>query len=631
VLAVTLPGVSAAADAADGAGVSPGDLKKLSVEELLDVEVTSVSRRPEKQFDTAAAVHVITAEDIRRSGATRIPEALRLAPNLEVAQIDASNWAITSRGFNTGIGNKLLVMIDGRTVYTPMFAGVFWDVQDTIVDDIDRIEVVSGPGGAVWGANAVNGVISVITKSAADTEGLLLQAGTGDELQDFGAVRYGGTFGPGVHFRVYGKYTDRDDTVLPSGADWTDGVHSGRGGFRMDWAAGSDAFTIQGDLYGGASGEVTTGNHVEYDGGNVLGRWERSLGGTSGLTLQVYYDKSHRLTDLQYIDDVETWDLDFQHRFTLAGRHDIVWGFGFREVDDVFISTPIFAFLPQRLDHQLFSAFAQDEIALARDWLHLTLGTKLEHNDYTGFEVQPNIRLAAKPAANQTVWAAVSRAIRAPARIDRDLYFPNQPPFLIAGGPDFSSEVLVAYELGYRFQPWERVSFDLTTFYNDYDELRTVESVNPPSLFPLQVRNGLDGKSHGAELSADYHVSSRWRLQGGYRYSKLHLQLEPGRVDTTSVNAEAHDPRNEMSVRSMLDITARLQLDATYRSVARIVNDAVPGYDEMDVRLAWRPLERLELSVLGQNLLHAAHAEFTPLPTRREIERSVFGKVTWGF
>jgi iron complex outermembrane receptor protein len=630
---VVLFGAPGAAAADSEAGVSAGDLKKLSVEELLDVEVTSVSRHAEKQLDTAAAVQVITSEDIRRSGATRIPEALRLAPNLSVAQIDSSNWAISSRGFNSGLGNKLLVMVDGRTVYTPMFAGVFWDVQDTIVNDIDRIEVVSGPGGTVWGANAVNGVISVLTKSAADSQGLLLQAGRGDELEDYGAARYGGTLGSDVHYRVYGKYTDRDSTIRPNGSQWTDGVHSARGGFRFDWASGaSDAFTFQGDLYDGESGKLITANHALYNGGNVLGRWERTLGADSGLTLQVYYDHAHRRIEGQYTDDLDTVDLDFQHRFALAGRHDVVWGFGLRQFENQFLSTPLFAFLPSKLTQQLFSAFAQDEIALAGEALRLTLGTKLEHNDYTGLEVQPNLRLAAKPAANQTVWAAVSRAIRAPARIDHDLYFPNKAPFFIAGGPDFVSEVLVAYELGYRVQPWERASIDLATFYNDYNHLRSVESAaNPPAVFPYQVRNGLDGRSHGLELSTDFRVSDRWRVAASYRYVKLQLHVQPGHTDTTSVNAEAHDPRQQFMLRSMLDLSASLQLDATYRTVARIVNDVVPGYDEVDLRLAWRPLEQLEIAFLGENLLHDHHAEFSPLATRREIERSIFGKVTWGF
>jgi iron complex outermembrane recepter protein len=612
--------------------VAATDLKKLSVEELLDVEVSSVSRRPERLLDTPAAVEVITAEDLRRSGATRIPDALRIASHLEVAQIGASNWAISSRGFNTGLGNKLLVMVDGRTVYTPLFAGVFWDVQDAIVEDLERIEVVSGPGGTVWGANAVNGVISVTSKRAADTQGLLVQAGGGDELESYAGARFGGSFGESVQYRVYGKYTDLDHSVLPTGVAWTDGAHLGQGGFRADLSPGErDALTVQGDLYDGASGQLSTANRAEYDGGNLLGRWERTLGPEADLKLQVYFDRARRLISAQFIDDLHTWDLDLQHRFAVGARHDVVWGLGIRQVDNTFVSTPLLAFLPPTLNHTLYSAFAQDEIALADDRIRVTVGSKLEHNEYTGLEVQPNLRLAVRAADNQAVWAAISRAIRAPARIDRDLFIPNQPPFLIAGGPDFESEVLLAHELGYRAQVAERLSFDLAAFYNDYDRLRSVESANPPDVFPFVVRNGLKGVAHGAELTVDYRPIEGWRLVASYDWLKLKLRVAPGHLDTTSVLSEARDPRQRFALRSMLDLTASLRLDAAYRSVSRIVNDAVPGYDELDVQLAWRPMEQIEVAVLGRNLLHDRHAEFNPLASRREIERSLFGMVTWRY
>lgn len=630
--AVVLLSSRVGAAAEPEARVAAVDLKKLSVEELLDVEVTSVSRRPEKLLDTPAAVEVISAEDLRRSGATRLPDALRIASHLEVAQVDASNWAISSRGFNTGLGNKLLVMVDGRTVYTPLFAGVFWDVHDAIIDDLDRIEVVSGPGGTVWGANAVNGVISVISKRAADTQGLLLQAGSGDELESYAGARFGGSFGESAQYRVYGKYTDLDHSVLPSGATWTDGAHLGQGGFRADFSRNEhDALTVQGDLYDGASGQISTANRAEYDGGNLLGRWERTLGLERGLKLQVYFDRARRLIAAQFVDDLKTWDLDFQHRFAVGARQDVVWGCGVRQIENTFISTPALAFLPATLNHTLYSAFAQDEIALADDRVRVTLGSKLEHNEYTGLEVQPNLRATVRAADNQTVWAAVSRAIRAPARIDHDLFIPNQPPFLIAGGPDFESEILLAHELGYRAQIAERVSFDLAAFYNDYDRLRSVESANPPAVFPFVVRNGLKGVAHGAELTVDYRPVERWRLVASYDWLQLKLRVAPGHLDTTSVLSEARDPRQRFAVRSLLDLTASLRLDAAYRSVSRIVNDAVPGYDELDVQLAWRPLGEIEVAALGRNLLNERHAEFMPLASRREIERSFYGLVTWRY
>jgi iron complex outermembrane receptor protein len=608
------------------------DLKKLSVEELLDMPVTLASRRPMALLDTPAAIQVITSEDIGRSAATRLPEALRLAPNLTVAQLDSSNWAISARGFNTGLGNKLLVMVDGRTVYTPMFAGVFWDTQDAIVEDIDRIEIVSGPGGSVWGANAVNGVIGVVTRSAADTQGLLLKAGAGGELDSYGAARYGGAIGRNGNYRVYGKYTGYDASALPTGVPHRDAAHSGRGGFRLDTPFGEgDTLTVQGDYFDGASGEVSAGNRVEFDGWNMLGRWKRSLSDTSGMTLQIYYDNSFRRIAGRATDTVDTVDVDFENGWRLGSRHNVVWGLGFRSVADRFISQPGFAFLPEQVTSSLFSAFVQDEIDLAGNGSQLTLGTKVEHNDYTGFEVQPTLSLALKPADDQTVWASISRAIRAPARIDRDLYIPSQPPYSIAGGPDFESEVLLAYEAGYRVRLGNRALLDLTTFYNDYDKLRSVESANPPAQFPFVVRNGLRGQAHGGELNADVQIADRWRVTAGYRYTKLRLRAKSGSLDTTSVRAEARDSPHAFTLRSMLDITSTLQLDATYRSVARIAVDAVPGYEELDVRLAWRAMKKLEIAIVGQNLLHDRHAEFNPLASRREIERSVYGNVTWGY
>lgn len=618
-------------------GVAPHgsttDLKKLSVEELLDIEVTSVSRRLERLFDASSAVQVIGSEEIRRSGATRLPEVLRLAPNLHVAQIDSTNFAITARGFNNGIGNKLLVMIDGRTVYTPMFAGVFWDVQDTLLEDIDRLEVISGPGGTVWGANAVNGVISVTTKSAADTQGLLVHAGAGEELENYGDFRYGGAVSPDLHYRVYGKYVDRDSTLLPNGAAWTDDARSRRAGFRMDWNASQrDLVTVQADVYDAESSRALDASHVLADGGNILSRWERELSADSNLKLQFYYDRAHRFIGGQYTDDVDTFDLDFQHQFELGARHGIIWGLGYRQIENTFTSTPFFAFLPSRLSHQLYSTFIQDEIALIPERLTLTAGTKLEHNDYTGLEVQPSVRLTSRLTDKQTAWSAISRAVRTPGRIDRDFYIPQSPPFLIEGGPDFVSEVLIAYEAGYRVQPVDRLSVNLATYYNDYTHLRSVEAMGPaPVFFPFQVRNGLAGRSYGAELTAEYRPTSRIRLVGSYQYLNVRLHPVAGSNDTTSVAAEAKDPDRQVMLRSAIDLTDKLQFDAALRYVSGIDNDTVPDYEELDLRMAWRPWSRLELALVGQNLLHKRHVEFSDLANRKEIERTIYGKLTWGF
>jgi iron complex outermembrane recepter protein len=612
---------------------STADLKKLSVEELMNLEVTSVSRRPQKLSETASAIQVITGDDIRRAGATSVPEALRLAANLEVAHIDSRQWAITARGFNNTLANKMLVLIDGRTVYTPLYAGVYWDVQDTLLEDIDRIEVISGPGATQWGANAVNGVINITTKSAKDTQGGLLTVRAGTELSGFGGLRYGGEFS-GLHYRVYGKYFDRDRSVLAAtGQDFIDGWHVGQGGFRLDWDSNSsDRLTLQGDIYDGASERTTMSTDVEMSGGNLLGRWSRTLAENSDLQLQVYYDRTHRRLPTSLAQDLDTYDLDFQHRFPLGASQDVVWGLSYRLVDDRIDNPATFAFLPASVTHDWFGGFAQDEITLVPDRLHLTLGTKLEHNDYTGLEVQPSIRAAWQPDSEQTVWSAVSRAVRTPSRIDRDFFAPASPPFTrLQGGPDFISEKLLSYELGYRVQPRPQLVLSLATFYNDYDDLRSVEPVNPPAAFPIMLANGLTGKSYGAELTADYRASDTWRLQAGYTELRAHSEPKAGSLDRTSRRSVALDPKRQALLRSSLDLPGRVECDATLRYVGRIENQDVPAYTEFDLRLGWRPGPAWELSLVGQNLLHDRHAEFGAAASRREIERSFYGTIVWGF
>ncbi len=609
---------------------SPGTLKKMSVEELMDIEVTSVSKRPERLSETASAVQVITQEDIRRSGATSLPEALRLASNLEVAQRDSRQWAISARGFNSTASNKLLVLIDGRTVYTPLFAGVFWDVQDTLLEDIDRIEVISGPGATLWGANAVNGVINIITKDAKDTQGALLAGGGGTELRGFGGMRYGGALAPNLRYRVYGKYFDRDSTVLPDGRDASDDWNMGQGGFRMDWdASESNAFTVQGDGYEGRISQAGE-DDIDVSGANVIGRWSHTFSEGSDLTLQLYYDRTHRNDPRNVSEDLDTYDVDFQHRFPLGERHDIVWGLGYRLIeDDIVSNTAAVAFLPPQVSRQWFSGFVQDEIALVKDRVHLTLGTKIEHNDYTGFEFQPSGRLAWRLSEQQTLWSAISRAVRTPSRIDREFF--QSTPFPIDGGPDFDSEELLAFELGYRVQPFFRLALSLAAYYNDYDHLRSLEQVSPPMAFPVVIANGLEGESYGAELTADYRVTDGWRLRAGYTELRIDLRPKPGSTDTFLGSFESNDSEHHFSLRSSLDLPGHWELDGAFRYVSRIDNQQVPAYGELDVRLGWQASPELEFSIVGQNLLHDDHAEFGALATRREIERGVFAKVLWRF
>jgi iron complex outermembrane receptor protein len=391
------------------------------VEELMDVEVTSVSRRPEKLTEAASAIQVITGEDIRRSGANSIPEALRLAPNLQVAQVNSSQWAVSSRGFNNVLSNKLLVMIDGRTVYTPLYAGVFWDVQDALLEDIDRIEVVSGPGGTLWGANAVNGVINIITKSAKDTQGFFMEAGAGTESNGFGSMRYGGQLSPGLYYRVYGKGFNRDELVVADGSDAGDGWDMGQGGFRLDWEPNQDdVLTLQSDFYDSKPNPEAASDPVVAMGGNILGRWTHKISDDSDFQVQFYYDRTRRDFNDEFTENLDTYDFDAQHRFQIGDRQEIIWGLGYRRMDDSVANLELLGFDPGNKTLSLYSAFIQDEITLIEDRLRLTLGSKFEHNEYTGFEVQPSGRLAWTPSTEHTVWAAVSRAVRTPSRIDRD-------------------------------------------------------------------------------------------------------------------------------------------------------------------------------------------------------------------
>ncbi|HWC59616.1 MAG TPA: TonB-dependent receptor [Verrucomicrobiae bacterium] len=628
----------------------------MSLTELMNLDVTSVAKQPEPYLQAPAAIQVITGEEISRSGASSLPEAMRLADNLDVAQKNSHDWAISARGFNTALGNKLLVLMDGRSIYTPLYSGVFWDVQDYLLQDIDRIEVISGPGGTLWGANAVNGVINITSKSAKDTQGFYAEAGGGSQLQDFGGARYGGTLTSNVYYRVYGKYFDRDNEVFGNGKDAPDSWNMGRGGFRIDAEpSGQNKFTLQGDYYAGHEG-ITTGGRANVSGGNVLGRWSRTFSEDSDMSLQLYYDHTHLADPVPasvlgpftipagtLTDDLDTYDLDFQHHFLLASRNNIIWGLGYRFTHEVDQNAPGLAFLPPTLDHNLFSGFVQDEITL-RDDLFFTLGTKVEHNDYTGFEVEPSARLQWNLTPKQMLWAAVSRAVRTPSRIDRDLSQPgpSAPIVLLQGGRDFRSETVIAYELGYRAQLTPKLETSLSAFYNDYDQVRSTVTNSVPDAFglpfPFFFQNDLEGQTYGFELSANYQLLDWWRLHGGYDLLKEDLHVKPGKSDINNALNETADPQQQFSIRSSMDLPKNVDLDAGLRWVDTLHNNngatvgTVPSYFELDARLAWRPVKSLELSVVGQNLLHDHHPEYGfPGPAREEIARSVYGKISWQF
>jgi len=635
-----------------------------SIEEELffseDEMVTSVSKKEQKLSEAAAAIDVITQDDIRRSGATSIPEALRVVPGLQVARLDANKWAVSARGFNGRFANKLLVLIDGRSVYTPLFSGVWWDAQNVLLEDIARIEVIRGPGATLWGANAVNGVINIITKDAKDTQGGLVTIGHGTEERGFGEFRYGGTLGDNAHYRVYARYFDRERSVAASGDYGADEWDVAQGGLRVDWeVSDSDSLTLQGDIHSGTVGERQTmaslsppyeqtfDNDDDVAGGNILGRWNHTFSDTSGMSFQLYYDRSDR--DHMIIGEVrDTFDLDFQHRFALDDRHEIVWGLGYRLSRDDIDNSFTLSFDPDSRNDQLLSAFVQDEITLIEDQLKLTPGAKLEHNDYTGFEFQPSARLLWMPHEKHTVWAAVSRAVRTPSRVEsygRVNRYVLPPATLMSmfGDRDFDSEELLAHELGYRVQPMDRLSLDIATFYNIYENLRTVElgtpfpetSPAPPHLVvPLFADNKMDGETYGIEVAADWRPLDWWRLEAGYTYLQVVLHLDDDSTDTLSEGAEGESPHNQFSLRSSMDLPRNLELDSCLRYVDNLPGLGVDSYLTLDVRLGWKPTENLELFVVGQNLLDSHHAEFESTffgVHATEVEHSVYAGLTWRF
>jgi iron complex outermembrane receptor protein len=610
----------------------PQDIGDLSLEELASIQVTSVSRRPESLSDAASSIFVINGTDIRRSGAATLPEALRLAPNLQVARVDARNYAVTARGFNNAFENKLLVLIDGRTVYSPLFSGVYWDLQDVVLEDVERIEVISGPGATLWGANAVNGVINIITKSAASTQGTLLSATAGRNERN-GAVRYGGTLANGGHYHVYGKYAANDDLRNEAGATALTGWHREQAGFRADWGDTGRNLTLQGDVVDGRLHQQGTAD-IGVRGANLLGRLNHSFADGSTATLQMYWDHTERDQPLAFTERLDTLDLQLQHAVNLGGQHRLVWGGGYRWGHDRVQNGPAFGFLPGTENLHWANLFAQDEIAL-RDDLRLTAGLKFEDNNYTGVEVLPTLRLAWNPQASTLVWSSLSRSVRAPSRIDRDFYSPTLPAvvggvpqYAVAGGPDFESEVANVFELGYRAQPTPALSYSATAFYGRYDKLRTLEP-NPNGTGSV-FRNFANGHTRGIEAWASWQAGKAWRLSGGGVVQRVDTALEPSSRDLTRATGLAtSDPSHSWMLRSSHDLAAGQELDLTLRHVGALKTPAVPAYTAVDLRYGWRIRKGLDLSLIGQNLFDPRHAEYGAVPARSSYERAVLLRLVW--
>jgi len=609
------------------AAVDPAELSQLSLEELANVKVTTVARRPQPLADAAAAAFVIREPDIRRSGALTLAEALRLAPNLHVTRIEPLNYAISARGFNGyETSNKLQVLIDGRSVYSLLHSGVFWDAQHVFLPDIDRIEVVSGPGGTLWGSNAVNGVINVVTKNAAETTGALVDVALGTRTRQAGA-RYGSVLGDKAAYRIHAQGFRQDSLDRTDDLDVDDDWDGAQAGVRFDLDGGRDAVTLQGDLYRLSTDIEFAGSRFDYglDGGNVIGTWRRDLGSGGGLETRLYADLTKR-DYLGVLEEVRTYSAEVQHVFVPWSGHQMVWGVGHRLVHDDFRNTlNAFVLDPRRRWINLTNLFVQDEIALTPR-LDLTLGLKLERSSFTGLEYLPNIRLAWRVPDGPLLWAAVSRAVRTPSRIDRELVAPG-----ILVKEDFSSEKAVAIEAGYRAALMGRATLSLSAFYTLYDDLRTTEPVGPGGTPPFALRNGIKGESWGLEAWGDVILADWWRLSAGVTLLRKDFQVEPGRVDIAGRASVGNDPDWFGQVRSHMDLTETLSLDLGVRSVDDLPRPRLPGYTLVDARLGWRLSPGLEVSLTGDNLLDDRHTEMTEPPARRIIGRSVALRARWSF
>jgi iron complex outermembrane receptor protein len=627
----------------------PQDLSEMTLEELMKLEVTSVSKHEERLMGAPAAVSVLRAEDLRRMGVTSIPEALRAVPGVQVAHVDANKWAVSARGFNDQFANKLLVLMDGRSVYTPLFSGVHWAEQDTLLFDIDRIEVIRGPGATLWGANAVNGVINVITKSARETQGGAVELAGGSEERLLTSARWGGKLGEDAFYRVYAKYTVRDDAHHGED-DWS----MGRAGFRADWSpSASQTLSVHGEYLEGAQGTLLLNQSLtappwldrdrwKVEGGHVLVRWQHDLGADHRLVAKAYLDQSHHEFG-SFTEDRRIGDLDLQHRFRLGDAQVVTWGAGYRGIIDEVENTFAISLDPHQRTDALVSTFVQDEIRLAEE-LTLALGSKFEYNTYTGVEYQPGARLAWAPHARHTLWASAARAVRTPSRVEDDGIvsvgvLPGPTVVQILGTRDYQSEELLAYELGYRVLPHQSLSLDLALFYHEYDDLRTAESAGvlpgPPVTFVRsELDNKMGGTAYGAELSALWQVADGLRVTGAFTLLRVHLDLDSDSTAQGVDSTEDSAPRGQVYLRASWDPLKEVRTDVAARYVGRVSGRDIDSYVEMDARIAWDLRPNLELALVGQNLLHDEHLEAVETTfgiQSSEMERGVYLSLSWRF
>lgn len=647
----------------------PGDdqFLSLSIEELMNIKVvnvSSVSRRAQKLTEVASAIFVITQDDIRRSGATSIPEALRMAPGVQVGRISTDKWAVSVRGFNGFSSSKVQVLVDGRSDYSPLIAGTLWVQQDTLMEDIERIEIIRGPAATVWGTNAVNGIINIITKKASDTQGTSLTAGGGSFEHGFFSARHGGKINEKTPFRVYAKVFTRDNTRSLLGTNNQDQWHSYRGGFRLDHTREIDQLTLHGEAYYNSAGEVLSPNtfvelpvgknRAHQEGGYLRFRWDRTFSEQSSLWLQASYDNNYYKVPFFTEYKAQSVDIDFQHRFPLLDRHDLTWGAHYRLNDNKVFNTEIVTFSPQQKDNHFFSLFVRDEIPLIPNQLLFTVGTRLDHNDFTGLEVQPNTSLMWTPNAKNSIWGAVSRAVRTPSRLEKDAlvktsfdsgsFGPIPIQTVLQGLGNFDSEKLLAYELGYRHQFSERASIDIAGFINDYSQLRDFSfgslalSSSLPQRFilPLLPNNKASALTYGFEVSADWKPLNRWHLQSNYSYLEMHISSNEGfkRFDPNTGGANKVNPQHQLSLRSNHDISDKLQLNLWLRYTSKVAFYNISDYVTMDAKLAFKPARNLELFLVGQNLFSESHREFVSeiIPIQHAlIPRGIYVGAQWRF
>jgi Outer membrane receptor for ferrienterochelin and colicins len=638
------------------------DLRDLDLEDLMRLRVTSVAKKEQSLSRAGAAIFVITQEDIRRSGMTSIPDLLRLAPGVDVARVDANAWAITIRGFSNRYSNKVLVLVDGRTVFNPAFSGVFWDQQGVPLEDIDRIEVIRGPGGTVWGANAVNGIINITTKRAQDTPGGLLSAETGSKDRAQGLVQYGGSAGAKGAYRVFGRYTRVESSIFPDRSPAADGWHSSQLGFRSDWALSpQDEVTVQGEFFGASEGQTvstlfsnqlptlyTFDDKVRVGNENLLGRWNHKLANGSETTVQLYYDRSRRFDEA--LELLHTGDVDFQYHFQAGSRHDIVTGGGYRLSDHSIQAGYAIAFGSGHRSDNLFSTFLQDEIALNKS-LSLIIGSKFEHNAYTGFEYEPSVQLVWAAADRHTLWASASKAVQQPSWYLAEVGIDYTTIPLAGGGfalyqlngnPGTRAARLLDYEIGYRTRVSRRLTLDATGFLSCYRYLPTMEPRKPiltlePSpphvVLPNTWENLGQARNPGAELSAQWSPTSWWRISPGFSFLKMNLSLQPASGDVFLLATAGDSPRYQTQLRSTMNLPRHIEWDTSAFYVGSLDHGPVPSYTRVDSRLGWRAGEFMEVSIAGQNLLAPHRVEFLNSfqvhPTL--VQRSVVGKLTWRF